>query len=119
MLIHRAGKLPFTDEELLGLLDAERSRFTRSNEELMRSYIDELVARRVYPTHWPAPDMYARVRSWGARWHVYREPLHCPHCNTDLRDTTWGPPGKREIGRSARDRIVEWSCPDCGKRWPR
>lgn len=113
--------LPFTDGELLGLLDEERGKFTRSNQDLMQRYIDELIARRVYPTHWPAPDVHERVRGWGAHWHLYSEPLNCPHCNADLRDTTWGPPGKREIGHSDLylDRIVSWQCPDCGKKWPR
>lgn len=121
LLIKRAGSSAMTDEELLGLLDDERQKFTRSNEELMRTLTDELIARKVYPTHWPGPDAHERVRGWGARWHLYREPLHCPHCNADLRDQTWGPPGKREIGHSSRvlDRTTHFSCPDCGKGWPR
>lgn len=108
-----------SDEELLGLLSEERNKFTRSNESLMSEYIDELIARRVYPTHWPAPDIQERVRGWGAHWHVYREPLNCPHCNSDLRDRQWGPPGKREIGLSDGDNVFAWRCPDCGKEWPR
>ena len=111
----------FTDAELLGLLDEERKKFTRSNDELMRRYIDELIARRVYPTHWPGPTPERRVEGYGAYWHLYSEPLHCPHCNADLCDRKWGPPGKRELGRVDRelDRVVEWQCPDCGKGWPR
>jgi hypothetical protein len=111
----------FTDEELLALVEAERALFTRSNKDLLRRYVDELVARRVYPSHWPGPTPYERMSGWGAYWHRYEEPLNCPLCNTDLRDQTWGPPGKREIGRSDiyLDRIVEWHCPDCKGSWPR
>lgn len=109
----------YDDDTLLALLSAERNKFTRSNEALMREYVDELIARRVYPTHWPVQDPYERVRGWGAYWHVWRDPLNCPHCNSDLRDQKWGPPGKREIGLSNGDSIRRWRCPDCEKEWPR
>jgi len=110
-----------TDNELLGMLDEERKKFSRSNEELMRHYVDELIARRVYPTHWPGPDPHARMRCWGAYWHLYREPLNCPHCNADLRDRKSGPPFKREIAHSDRrlDCTTHHSCPDCEKTWGR
>ena len=112
---------PFTDEELLGLLDEERGKFSSSNEELMNRYIHELILRRVYPVHWPKPDVHERVRGWGAYWHQYREPLNCPNCNADLRDQKWGPPGKREIGHvdPVRDRVAKWQCPDCKHFWGR
>lgn len=119
MIIKPAGKSPLTDEELLGLLEAERSKFTRSDEALKRALVDELTARKVYPTHWPTPDPYERMQGWGARWHLYSEPHHCPHCNADLRDPTWGPPGKREIGLSDGDSVHTWRCPDCKNQWPR
>lgn len=55
----------------------------------------------------------------------------CPLCDADLQD--WEIPaasqhlyggkthGSRRIGiyDTARDRTVEWQCPDCGGRWPR
>lgn len=107
--------LPFTDDELLGLLDDERKKFTRSDEALMREWTDELIARRVYPTHWPGPDAHERVRGWGAYWHLYKGPHNCPHCGSDLCDRSWGPPGKREIGISNGDSVYAWKCPDCGK----
>lgn len=115
----REGQLPFTDDELLGLLQEERNKFTRSNARLVHQYTDELIARRVYPTHWPGPSVHERVHGWGAYWHVWRDPLNCPHCNSDLRDQKWGPPGKREIGLSDGDSVRRWRCPDCGKKWPR
>ena len=110
-----------TDDGLLAMLDQERSKFTRSNGDLLRRYVDELVARGVYPSHWPGPTPYERMSGWGADWHRYEEPLHCPLCNADLCDRVNGPPGKREIGRSdlRLDRIVEWHCPDCKGKWPR
>lgn len=110
-----------TDAELLDAVDQERGKFTRSNEDLLRRWVDELVARRVYPSHWPEPTPYQRMSGWGAYWHLYSEPLNCPLCNADLCDRVTGPPFKRTIGRSDRrlDRIVSWHCPDCKGSWPR
>jgi len=87
-----------SDEALLDALDTERRKFTTSDAALMRRMADELIS------------------GWGARWHVWREPLQCPHCKADLRDHRTGPPFKREIGQydMDEDRTVAFICPDCG-----
>lgn len=56
---------------------------------------------------------------YGPDWKTYKPPLKCPHCEADLRDLSSGPPFKREIGITERDRVVECLCPDCGKKWKR
>jgi len=55
------------------------------------------------------------VITWGARWFEYSEPHFCPHCNADLRDYTWGPPGKREIAHYSQkvDCTLYDICPEC------
>lgn len=106
------------DDSLLTTLDTEWRKFTKSDPALMHQMIDELVCRGVYPAK-PAEGnpntVYQMVDGWGARWHVWREPIECPHCRTDLRDHRTGPPGKREIGLSNRESVYAWKCPDCGR----
>jgi hypothetical protein len=110
-------------ETWLAELDAERNKFTRSNERTIARMIQKLINCGEYPEEWNGKplDVWSRVQGWGAYWHRYREPLNCPLCKTDLRDREWGPPGKREIGHSdlRLDCIVRWSCPDCKGSWPR
>lgn len=109
-------------ETLLDMLDKERSKFTKSDKDLMHSMIDELVARGVYPDQKDKRnDPYTMVDGWGAYWHQWKGILNCPHCNADLRDHKAGVPFKREIGLydRGRDRTTAYQCPDCGKEWPR
>ncbi len=116
-------------EFLLDRLDEERSKFSNANEAVMVKIVAELVRRDEYrepigtphevKPFVPLESICKAVWGYGARWHRFREPFECPHCKADLRDHGNGPPFKREIGRMAYDRVVEWSCPDCGKTWPR
>lgn len=53
----------------------------------------------------------------------------CPHCEADLRGEKIPDKYKKYFGRSKYferqiglydeelDRVVEWQCPDCHKRW--
>jgi len=108
---------------LLGEL--EDLRFGKENAERFEAIIDELVARGVYkptPTATTREEFGKMVSGWGARWHEWTTaggPLECPSCKADLRDYKAGPPFKRVIGLSNRDRIHTWQCPDCNHQWAR
>lgn len=103
--------------DLLKQLDAERKKGER-DEKLFRRMVGELVRRGVYPER-PREgnpnSTLAMVDGWGAYWHVWAWPLHCPMCQADWRDHKTGPPFKREIGivDPYRDRCVAYRCPDC------
>lgn len=115
-----------TDEEILNRLDTIRGRFTwrtaADDAEYLR-LIAECIERGVYPAKTVPGNpntVYTMVECWGARWHVWRAPFECPHCEADLRCRRTGPPFKREIHVTIYDedyrktRYIE--CPDCGKR---
>ncbi len=107
-----------TNDGLLDALDEERRKFIDSDKARIRSMIDELIRRGVYPAE-TVPDnpndVYTMVSGWGARWIEWGEPHACRHCGADLRDHRVGPPFKREIGHydRAQDRTVGYTCPDC------
>ncbi len=113
------GRFPIDDDELLEALNEERQKFTRSDEVLIGRMVEELIMRGVYPVKAQEGNpntIRAMVDGWGAYWHLWREPLECPHCKTDLRDTRVGPPFKREIGvELGRDCVDHYECPDCRK----
>jgi hypothetical protein len=107
------------DEALLEKLNEERLPRSRPRNDLLcHAMIKELITRKVYPEatvdHNPNT-VFAMVEGYGARWHVWKEPLCCPHCGADLRDHRVGPPFKREIGHTDRglDRTTHFTCPDC------
>ena len=107
-----------TDEALLDALDAERQKFTWSDDALMRSMVADLIARGVYPAQTVdgnPNDVWAMVMGYGARWFQWREPLACHHCAADLRDHRAGPPYKLELGHydMIEDRTVDFMCPEC------
>ena len=108
-------------ETLLAELNAERSKFSRADEQRMRDAVAYLVACGEYPTEWNGKpiDVWQRVQCWGAYWHRFEEPLECEKCKADLRDLDWGPPGKREIRHTVNDMCAYYSCPDCKHEWPR
>ena len=116
-------------EFLLDQLDEERRKFSNANDDVIRGFVGELVARGEYrepigtphevKPFVPLESILKAVWGYGARWHRFREPFECPHCKADLRDHDNGPPFKREIGRVVNDYVDQWSCPDCGKTWPR
>ncbi len=84
----------------------------------MDQMIEQLIARGVYsakPQEGNPSTTKRMVECYGATWHIYRQPLECPHCKTDLRDMRAGPPFKREIGIEANDRVSHFECPDCQK----
>lgn len=113
-----------SDDELLKALKDERELSTRSNKTVMRTMIDELIRRKVYPenTQEGNPnDVYDMVDGWGAYWHIWKGTLECPHCKADLRDHRVGPPFLRQVGMvdQGRDRITYWTCPDCKGEWAR
>jgi glutaredoxin len=110
-----------TSQEILNDLENERSKFTNSNTDLMQKLVDELVANGEYPIKTPTMEKYGyshlkMVQCWGSKWHIFEEPLECPHCKADLRSLN-GPPFKREIGIYSRDqdRTIRYDCPDCHK----
>lgn len=107
-----------SNDNLLDALDKERRKFTESDKAVMHALVDELIARKVYPSETVEGnpnDVYSMVSGWGARWHEWNGLLACPHCKADLRDHRTGPPFKREIGRynMGRDRTEGYYCPDC------
>jgi hypothetical protein len=112
------------NDQLLQALNDERELFTKSNKEVMRVMIDELIRRKVYPETTPEEnpnDVYRMVSGWGAYWHIWKGILECPHCKADLRDHKMGPPGLRQIGMvdRGRDTVTHWVCPDCKGIWAR
>lgn len=113
-----------SDETLLQMLDVERGKFTKSDSDKIKYYIDTLIERGVYPketVEGNPNDVYTMVSGWGAYWHVWEGILECPFCEADLRDSKSGPPFLRQIGISDRgqDRITAWQCPDCKISWQR
>jgi len=118
--------IAFSEEQLLEQLREERAKFTKSDKGVMQRLVDQLVASGVYPHSTPAMEKHGyshlqMVESWGADWHEWRNPLCCPICDADWRDSVSGPPFKREIGvySQGQDRTVAWRCPDCGTETPR
>lgn len=112
-------------EEILAQLKEEREKFAKCDKDVMQGFVDLLVTLGVYPKSTPAMEKHGythlqMVESWGTDWHEWRDPLSCPHCDTDWRDQEAGPPFKREIGiyLPAQDRTVAWKCPDCGEEIP-
>jgi hypothetical protein len=113
-----------SDETLLQMLDVERGKFTQSDSDKIKYYIDTLIERGVYPketVEGNPNDVYAMVSGWGAYWHIWKGTLECPLCKADLRDHKMGPPGLRQIGMVDRgqDRVTHWVCPDCRFSWDR
>lgn len=119
----------FDTELLLDRLDEEKRQFSKADAAVVRSLLEELVRRGEYREpigtphevrpFVPLASIEKAVDNYGARWHRFRAPHECPKCKADLRDHWNGPPFKREVAHVAYDRISEWSCPDCGKTWPR
>ena len=104
-------------EEILRELAAERGKFTRSDKERMQTLTDRLVALGIYPeTSGIGLSALRMVECYGVEWATWREPLHCPHCQADLRADS--PPFKREIGIIINDRCVTYQCPDCKGYFP-
>lgn len=105
-----------TNEVLLDAVARERIS-PHCDEQRLRAMIDTLVEHGVYPPIRPGNpnDVYAMVQGYGADWHVWKEPLACPHCKADLRDQRTGPPFKREIVQIVNDRSAGRTCPDCSK----
>jgi hypothetical protein len=109
------------DSALLEKLAEERLPRGRSrNDILFRTMINELIIRKVYPEETFADNpnsVLSMVEGWGVYWHLWQEPLSCPHCGADLRDQRLGPPFKREIGHTdlKLDRTTLFTCPDCKK----
>lgn len=121
-----ANLTAMSDEDVLTHIDALRRRdaYCKSAADIaaveadLIAAVEELVRRGVYPSQIGRRNTpLTMVKGWGARWHVWQEPLTCPHCSADLRSTTAGPPFKREIHHYSRelDRTISASCPDCGK----
>lgn len=108
-------------ELVLGELDRERRKFSQRDPARMSALILWLIREGEYrePIGTPHKDLLTAIEYYGAFWHRFDEPLHCPRCKADLRDHEHGPPFKREIGLSNGDSIRRWRCPDCGKEWPR
>lgn len=109
-------------DHLLDLTEEERGKFSQDSHDFLGRLIRELVIRKEYPTSWEGKplDVLERVQCWGARWHVFQEPLNCRFCGMDLRHPS-GPPFKREVGQYHRelDRTVAYQCPDCRGVWIR
>lgn len=111
-----------TVEMLLDELDNEREKFTKADKQKMQEIIERLVNANVYPVTSAMKkhgyNAMTMVESYGARWHIWKQPLQCPHCSTDLRDYESGPPFKREIAIYSRelDRTTHFECPDCHKQ---
>ena len=113
-------------ESLLRELREERSNLFGTEKPRMQELVDILVQAGVYPTDTPAQKKFGytpkqMVICWGVEWHRWKDPLNCPHCDSDLRDHTNGPPFKLEMGKSDSDldMISEWKCPSCHQTWPR
>lgn len=111
-------------DKILKQLDHERSKYTSANQAKMEELISVLVEEGVYEDtpltlkcreEGKENPFLTMVECWGVRWHEYREPHFCPHCNEDLRDYEWGPPGKREIGFYSQevDATLYDLCPAC------
>ena len=113
-------------QTLLESLKKAREAFPEDKEEMTR-LVNLLVANGTYPA--PTPYMVRQgvshlrmVESWGVDWHIWREPLACPHCGADLRDHDNGPPFLRVMGieiPGKYDGILYWQCPDCHQNFPR
>lgn len=111
-----------TNESLLKKLHSLNIKFSSDDKikNQMREICDELIERKVYPKYssnskYSALEM---VKFYGVDWYLYKNPIKCPHCNSDLRDLKNGPPFKREIGiyDLEQDRTIYHQCPDCNKK---
>lgn len=106
------------NDALLDALDEERKKFTQADDVRMHAMVNELIRRGVYPNETVEGNpnsVWTMVEGYGARWHVWREPLACQHCGADLRDHRTGPPFKREVGLydDKLDCTTGFYCPDC------
>ena len=103
-------------EQLLEELEAERQKFTHSDEDKMQLLCQSLVDLGVYP---PMSQInltaLQMVKGWGVYWHKWEEPVQCRHCGSDLRNYNAGTPFKREIAVVVNDRCSHFLCPDCRK----
>lgn len=113
---------PRIAEAVLNKLDEEREKFTQSDKELMQHYVDILVEAGIYPSVEGRNTTHMQmVESYGARWHIFRQPYFCPHCKADLREQG-KPPFKREISvedPNIYDGTCYFQCPDCDGKWSR
>lgn len=103
------------EEILLSNIEKERGKYP-ANDELIKKLVDKLIEKGIYPSETKTGmSVFTMVKSWGAYWYIYNEPLECFYCKANLRDEKNGPPFKREIGMSDSflDRIVDFVCPDC------
>lgn len=114
------------DHTVLEMLQKEHLKFSGSNPEKIRLYVDNLIERGVYPKETVPGNsrtVLEMVSNYGAYWYKWREGtiLECPRCKVDLRDLESGPPGVRQIGHVDRgtDRVEFWECPDCHGTWSR
>jgi hypothetical protein len=112
-------------EQLLDQLDNERRKFTQADEEVIQRLVNKLIELGVYPTTSTMTKYGYSIRDmvdgWGARWHIWSEPLACPKCKADWRDLESGPPFKREIGiySDYTDSTIALYCPDCRAEFSR
>lgn len=107
------------DDELLDELEAERRKYAKCDDARMATIVALLTIRGVYP---PKTIRGGRVldmvENYGAKWHLWREPLNCPNCGSDQRDLKSGPPFVRTITAIANDRAQHYQCPDCRENFP-
>ncbi len=110
-----------TTDELLAQIAQEREKYAESDNDKMADLCEQLTEAGIYPAtpfmeemEYTALDM---VTSWGADWHIFREPLKCGGCGKDLRNLNTGPPFKLEIGiEHDRDRVEYFKCPSCEQK---
>jgi hypothetical protein len=106
-----------TDDELLDAIENLTDLGTKSAIVIFA----EIKRRGIYPKPKGNTTVERMVEMYGARWHLYREPLACQFCGADLRDHKHGPPYKREISIYCkdRDRTTHYKCPECKNTWLR
>lgn len=108
---------------LLRLLNDERQKYTKANRKKMEVWCNELAKAGIYhetPFMKEAGvDFVRMVECYGAWWHTWNPPLVCFSCMANLRDTSLGPPFKRERMNRIHDcdgtSSVTVTCPDCGE----